>query len=352
MSNETTEEQPIYTCEPGYDLTCPETCVSLEECDDCQCAVMGVGGGPWGSAMDVILCLLPIIFLLVVTLKRNPMATTLSLPLAALMMWLVRLMYLGSDPLLACAAIVSGLHEALSPISIMAGAILLFETMEATLCLPYMMREMKELTQGHALSELMLLFAFAYMVEGASGFGTPTALGAPMMVSLGYDKLDAVVTLLLMNSFSTVWGAAGTPIWFGFGNLGLSKDEFMSTSYKSGIALFFASFLLLPLVLLNATKWQRVKENFVFFLLSTTCVVGPSLALSFVAYEFPALIGGMVGCFLTALLISFRVGIRSEPEDKGGDDDGVDRHPMEVTGSANPSFSILLNRTRKKRQHR
>jgi hypothetical protein len=35
-----------------------------------------------------------------------------------------------------CAAVVLGFHEALTPITIMAGAITLFETMEATLCLP------------------------------------------------------------------------------------------------------------------------------------------------------------------------------------------------------------------------
>lgn len=71
-------------------------------------------------------------------------------------MWLVRLMYLGSDPLLTCAAVVLGLHEALTPLGIMAGAITLFETMEATYCMPYMMREMKALTVGHPVAELML----------------------------------------------------------------------------------------------------------------------------------------------------------------------------------------------------
>lgn len=125
------------------------------------------------------------------------------------MMFLVRVMYLGSDPTLSCGAIISGFHEALSPLTIMFGAIALFETMEATLCLPYMMREMKSLTEGHIVAELMLIFAFAYMIEGASGFGTPVALGAPMLVSLGHEKFGSIVTLLVMNTFATVWGAAG-----------------------------------------------------------------------------------------------------------------------------------------------
>lgn len=174
----TTEDSVLYNCYPEANLTCPYECTSLEQCDECGCVVVEEsGGGPWGKAMDVIMCLLPIFFLLVATLKPKPMATTTSLPLAALIMFLVRTMYLGSDPLLCSACIISGVHEALSPITIMGGAILLFETMEATLCMPFMMREMKYLTKGHSVAELMILFNFAYMIEGASGFGTPVALG-------------------------------------------------------------------------------------------------------------------------------------------------------------------------------
>jgi lactate permease len=56
------------------------------------------------------------------------------------------------------------------------------------------------------------IFCFAYMIEGASGFGTPVALGAPMLVSTGHSKLDSVVILLIMNTFATVWGAAGVRV--------------------------------------------------------------------------------------------------------------------------------------------
>ena len=84
--------------------------------------------------------------------------------------------------------------------------------MESTNCLPYMMREMKALTNGHAVAELCVIYCFAYMVEGASGFGTPVALGAPMLISLGHPKLESVIVLLLANTFATVFGAAGTPI--------------------------------------------------------------------------------------------------------------------------------------------
>jgi hypothetical protein len=163
-----------YVCQnPDSVDSCAASCVGLEACQHCQCAVVQEeAGGPWGDVMDVLFCLLPIIFLIIVTVKPNPWSTTSSLPTAALLMFLVRVMYLGSDPLLSSACVVLGVHEALTPLSIMAGAICLFETMESTYCMPYIMREMKSLTKGHAVAEAMLIFCFAQMIEGASGFGT------------------------------------------------------------------------------------------------------------------------------------------------------------------------------------
>ena len=189
-------------------LFCPMNCTSLEACMDCGCQVKQLEdtGGPWGEVMDFIFCLLPIIYLIVVTVKPNPTPTTVSLPMSAVIMFLVRVMYLGSNPLLTSGCVVLGLHEAITPLTIMAGAITLFETMEATKCLPYMMREMKALTAGHPVAETMLLFGFATLVEGASGFGTPVALGAPMLVSTGNPALESVVIMLLFNTFATVWG--------------------------------------------------------------------------------------------------------------------------------------------------
>merc|ERR1719330_29004 len=93
------QEDPSYKCITN-DVSCPEECMSLDNCMDCNCAVIDMQGGPWGSAMDVILCLLPIVFLLVVTLMPHPLPTKLSLPLSAIIMLLVRLMYLGSDPVI------------------------------------------------------------------------------------------------------------------------------------------------------------------------------------------------------------------------------------------------------------
>ena len=160
------------------------------------------------------------------------------------------------------------------------------------------------------------IFCFAYMVEGASGFGTPVALGAPMLVSSGHEKLESIVLLLLMNTFATVWGAVGTPIWFGFSDVVDDEEDFFEISYKAAIALCVGAFILMPFILTILVPWKVVKQNLMFITCSLLTVVGPSLALSFFSYEFPALLGGMIGCGGTAVLIGRKVGLTTvNPDD-------------------------------------
>ena len=306
-----------YSCLNDAAEQCVMTCSTFDECAACDCVAQYGGGGPWGKAMDVIFCLLPLAFLLAATLWPTPLPTTLSLPFSAVMMFLVRTMYLGSDPLLCSSAVILGLHEFLTPLSIMAGAIMLFETMEATKCMPFIMREMKSLTQGHPVSEMVLIFCFAYMVEGASGFGTPVALGAPMMASLGYPKFESVVCLLCLNTFATVWGAVGTPIWFGFGNLNFDayapatqEEVFRAISYKSGVSLGLSAFLLVPFTFMFVVPWRVLLNNWLFVVLGLSSCLLPAMGLSFVSYEFPSLLGGLIGCLLNAILIKYQVGVK------------------------------------------
>ena len=307
------------------DITsCASTCVGLFECQtECPCRVQLVeASGPWGEFMDVVMALFPVILLIYVTMKSNPWPTTVSLPVAALVLAFIRLAYFRSDPVLVGGAIILGVHEALTPLTIMAGAMTLFESMEVTYCLPYMMREIKALTVGHPIAECMLIFAFAYLVEGASGFGTPAALSAPMLVSMGHDGVESVVLVLLFNSFATVWGAVGTPIWFGLGSLidpatgqNFSEDDLLLISQKSAVALGLTGMIIIPFMLSILVPWRVVMHNWLFVLLSLLVTIGPSAALAHFNYEFPSLMGGLVGCLLNAVLIKYRVGIHELPDD-------------------------------------
>jgi len=145
-----------------------------------------------------------------------------------------------------------------------------------------------------------------------------------MLISTGHTKFESVVVLLIFNTFAAVWGAVGTPIWYGFAGLA-TEEEFSEVSYKAGISLAIGAFILVPLCLTFLIPFAVVRKNIAFIFLSLLGCVGPSLGIAFVSYEFPSLIGGLVGCGFTAALISFQIGIVPlDPEDQ------PDRDPIEI----------------------
>jgi L-lactate permease len=75
--------------------------------------------------------MLPLAFLLAVTLiRRISLPCSTSLPIAAALLALVRLTYLASAPVSVLGSCVRGLLEGITPLSVIFGAIVLFEAMQ------------------------------------------------------------------------------------------------------------------------------------------------------------------------------------------------------------------------------
>jgi lactate permease len=56
---------------------------------------------------------------------------------------------------------------------------------------------------------------FGSFLEGASGFGTPAAIVAPLLVALGFPAMAAVMVGLMVQSTAVTFGAVGTPVLIG-----------------------------------------------------------------------------------------------------------------------------------------
>ncbi len=69
-----------------------------------------------------------------------------------------------------------------------------------------------QLTQDAPSQALLIAFAFGAFIEGAAGFGTPVAIGAAMMVGLGFSPLRAAAICLLANTVPVAFGSIGTPL--------------------------------------------------------------------------------------------------------------------------------------------
>ena len=61
------------------------------------------------------------------------------------------------------------------------------------------------------IQAIIVGYVFGAFIEGAAGFGTPAALAAPLLISLGFPPLCAAIVALIYNSVPVVFGAVGTP---------------------------------------------------------------------------------------------------------------------------------------------
>jgi lactate permease len=59
---------------------------------------------------------------------------------------------------------------------------------------------------------ILIAFSFGAFFEGAAGFGTPVAVTAAILISLGFKPLQASGLSLIANTAPVAFGALGTPI--------------------------------------------------------------------------------------------------------------------------------------------
>jgi lactate permease len=180
----------------------------------------------------------------------------------------------------------------------------------------WILNQLANLSKGQKIAEIMLIgWTFTYVVEGASGFGTPTALAAPILANLGIEPMNAVLVCLVFNTLQTPFGAVGTPIWFGLGSVLTEDDDRLQLGIQAQIILlvsaFFVSFFAIWLAIPN---WRSLWNDRIFILISLLSPILPALLVSLFSFELPTIVGGVIGLIITATCVSYRIGLNSEPE--------------------------------------
>jgi lactate permease len=264
--------------------------------------------------LNLIISVVPILLLIWMMTKRNALPSHIALPTTAAFIGLLQLFYFGSDFTLLGANIIAGTLSAITPISIITGAILLNRTI-ALSGAEDVIRQWLETISRNQVAQLMIIgWAFAFMIEGASGFGTPAAIAAPILVGLGFNPLKVAMLALVMNSVPVSFGAVGTPTWFGFGNLGLTDAELLITGRNSALMHAIAAFVIPVIALRFVVSWQQIRRNILFIQLSVLACTIPYFLLAQWNYEFPALIGGAIGMAGSILLARSNIGLEIQNE--------------------------------------
>jgi lactate permease len=268
--------------------------------------------------LQTITALMPVISVLVfLIIMRWPAmkAMSVSLIITAIMsglFWHVPIIQIT-------ASIIEGWIIATSILIIVFGAIFLLNTLSQSGAISVIREGFMGITPDRRIQLIIIAWLFGSFLEGASGFGTPAAICAPLLVALGFNPLAAVSLALIADSSAVSFGAVGTPVVVGI-KRGLSE---ISTSQLQDVAttavtidLFVGIFIPLIMVSILTRFWgenQTYKEGLAlwpFALFSGLSFVFPAwIVANVLGPEFPSIIGGLIGLILVigAVKVGFLV---------------------------------------------
>ncbi|MFW6352231.1 MAG: L-lactate permease, partial [Bacteroidota bacterium] len=258
-----------------------------------------------------------VIFLLMAVLRQP---ATRAMPIAFLVtlllvyfVWNTYMNYIG-------VALINGFVIAVEILLIVFGALILLFTLRESGAIAVINQGFSNISSDKRVQAIIITWMFGSFLEGAAGFGTPAAITAPLLLSLGFPALAAVMVALIANSTAVAFGAVGTPTLIGIGSsldLPLVRDQllmqgltFSEFIYNVGIwsALqHFTPGILVPvLMILMLTRFfgknKSIKEGFAivpYALFAGLCFMVPYVLVAvFIGPEFPSVLGALTGLLI------------------------------------------------------
>lgn len=215
------------------------------------------------------------------------------------------------------ASTLQGLVITFGVLWIIFGAILLLNTLKHSGAVTAIRAGFTTISPDRRIQAIIIAWLFGCFIEGASGFGTPAAIAAPLLVAIGFPALAAVVLGMLVQSTPVSFGAVGTPIIVGV-NTGLdtatigaqlvtqgSSWEAFLRLITSEVAIVHACVgTMMPLIMVlmltrffgQEKSWKAGFAILPFAIFSGLAFTLPYMATGvFLGPEFPSLLGGLIG---------------------------------------------------------
>ncbi len=142
---------------------------------------------------------------------------------------------------------------------------------------------------------LLLAWFFALLLEGAAGFGTPIALVAPMLVSIGFSPQRSLVLALIGHVVGVSFGAVGTPI------VPLLEASALDPKQLSLMIMGLHAALgwILALIVFRMAAPADGQSKWIALPLAAMLFLLPALALAWLAGpELPTLGGALIGVLI------------------------------------------------------
>src|SRR4030081_1659431 len=168
---------------------------------------------PLGNAtLSTIAAAIPVVTLLVLIASGKVKAHIAAI-IAVILTNLIAIFIFTMPAGMSIRASLLGIVAGFFPIGwIVLNVFFLYQLTVATGQFDLLKRAVGGVTEDRRLQLLLIAFSFGAFFEGASGFGTPVALTAAILIGLGFSPLAASGLSLIANNAPVAYGALGTPI--------------------------------------------------------------------------------------------------------------------------------------------
>ncbi|GIU35626.1 L-lactate permease [Shewanella colwelliana] len=274
------------------------------------------------TLLQLLASLTPVIsVMLFLVLLRMPASR--AMPISMVVTGLAAVFIWQMDTTILAASVVEGLLSALTPLTIIFGAVFLLNTLKYSGAMDTIRAGFTNISGDARVQVVIICWLFGSFIEGSAGFGTPAAIGAPLLVLLGVPPIAAAVVALIADSTSVSFGAIGLPVLFGMeqglmqGGVSMASEQIAQhggnfADYAQFIALHMITIdlitgTLIPLVLVAVLtgffgRNKSFKEGLAiwkFALFAGFAFTIPAWLINYFAGpEFPSVIGALVGMAL------------------------------------------------------
>jgi lactate permease len=218
------------------------------------------------------------------------------------------------------AATLNGAVIAFKILIIVFGALAFLFTLRECGALSAINRGFTNISPDRRVQAIIIAWLFGSFIEGSAGFGTPAALAAPLLLSLGFPALGAVMVALIANSTAVSFGAVGTSTVIGIGTSlntleiitalaqqGMTYSQFIHqvgiwTALQHLIPGIFLPLIMVAMLTRFFGENRSIKDGLAIWpyaIFAGLCFVVPYFLVAvFLGPEFPSILGGLTGLLI------------------------------------------------------
>lgn len=227
----------------------------------------------------------------------------------------IAILAFGATPELLGYAHTKALLLSLDVLLIIWAAFLLYRISDEAGAIRIIGDALPQLTADKGMQALIIGWVFASFLQGVGGFGVPVAVIAPILVSLGFSPLAAVVIPSIGHGWSVTFGSMGSSFQALLATTDLSAAQLAPLSAAFlGIAALCVGLM----VAHAADGWGAVRRlGAPILIIGSSMALGQYLTATLGPWNIGAFIGSLIGLLVSAPLAQRMRGDPTTPPPDG-----------------------------------